>query len=129
MDVHQLIADISSIGFSHEMTNCICVEIASGDRAFMDFNNRIADMSHGLLPRFGDAYRVKYASLAGSHTNAALRCLLDGTKHPIKDSKLANADGRLDMGSARQVDSILTEAASSGLRWKVIDYEVGQIEL
>ena len=31
----------------------------------MDFNNKLADMSDGLLPKFGDAYRGKYASLAG----------------------------------------------------------------
>ena len=47
MDLHQLLDDISSIGFSHDMTNCICVEISSGDHTFMDFNNRIADMSDG----------------------------------------------------------------------------------
>ena len=128
MDLHQLLDDISSIGFSHDMTNCICVEISSGDHAFMDFNNRIADVSDGLLPKFGDEYRVKYASLAGSHTNAALRCLLNGTKHPIKDSKLTT-DGKLDMARVQQVDNGLAQAATSGLRWKVIDFEVGKIDL
>ena len=128
VDLRQLLDDISLIGFSHDMTNCICVEIASGDRAFMDFNNRTADMSDGLLPKFGDTYRVKYASLAGSHTNAALRCLLSGTKHPIKDSKLTT-DGKLDMARVHQVDNGLAQAASLGLRWKVIDFEVGKMDL
>ena len=90
--------------------------------------NRLASQSQGMLPGFKDdeVYMCKYASLAGSHTNAGLRCINAGQYHPIQESKIVS-EGRLDLSRVMMVDSTLHDACVHGLRWTVVNAEVAKI--
>ena len=130
MQTHSLLHDIVEVGLSFALTNPICIEMYGAEQvAMVDFNNRLAMQAKGLLPGFKDdeVYMCKYAFLAGSHTNAGLRCINAGLNHPIQDSKVVNSEGRLDLSRVQQVDSGLHQACVSGLRWKVVNAEVAKI--
>eukprot|EP00438_Fugacium_kawagutii_P013575 Skav234779 [mRNA] locus=scaffold2396:596330:597600:+ [translate_table: standard] len=74
-DCHQLISKIGEVGWSDRETNPICAELSPDDwDKHKKFNMKLSQASNGMLPVLPDRFR--YASLAGSHTNAALRCLI-----------------------------------------------------
>ena len=121
----------SQRGGDSALTNPICIEMYGAEQtAMVEFNNRLAQQAQGLLPGFKDdeVYMCKYASLAGSHTNAGLRCINAGLSHPIQDSKIVHNEGRFDLSRVQQVDSGLHQACVNGLRWTVVnDAEVAKI--
>ena len=129
MQTHSLLHDIIEVGFSFALTNPICIEMYGAEQVQMvEFNNRLASQSQGMLPGFKDdeVYMCKYASLAGSHTNAGLRCINAGQYHPIQESKIVS-EGRLDLSRVMMVDSTLHDACVHGLRWTVVNAEVAKI--
>ena len=129
MQTHSLLHDIIEVGFSFALTNPICIEMYGAEQVQMvEFNNKLASQSQGMLPGFKDdeVYMCKYASLAGSHTNAGLRCINAGQYHPIQESKIVS-EGRLDLSRVMMVDSTLHDACVHGLRWTVVNAEVAKI--
>ena len=99
-DVHSLVSGIASVRFDAGQTHPICTEILPSDTELVSFNQALADGSNGLLPPMANCMR--YASLANSHTNAALRCILASVPHDDPD---LCTHGHLSLGVIRQKDS------------------------
>ena len=120
-DVHSLVSGIASVGFDAGQTHPICTEILPSDTELVSFNQALADGSNGLLPPMANCMR--YASLANSHTNAALRCILASVPHDDPD---LCTHGHLSLDVIRQKDPGLALAAEQGLVWRVISLQVAE---
>ena len=81
--------------------------------ATMEFNRRLAASSMGLLPD-PDETKARYASLAGSHTVAGMRCVLAGTPHERKGSKLT-VNGCFNINLVEKADMGYANACRNGL--------------
>ena len=73
-DVLELISNIAAVGFEDSIPNPLCVEIPMGDTRTKAFNEELVNQSGGIIPPF-NSNCLKFASIAASHTNAALRVL------------------------------------------------------
>ena len=101
-DVHELVEDIVETGFSDAKCQGIAVDVGIRHADTIAFNRKLAEASHGMLP-MPDERMARYASLAGSHTAAGMRCVLRGSLHPGKDSKLV-VDGHFNLDRVETAD-------------------------
>ena len=118
-DVAELIGAISQVGFDGDLPQPIAAEVPSHDMSIYWFNKTMWEQSGGFLPPM-DMHKMKYASVASSHTNAALRCILHGS--PGDETLHADlmVGGKLSLEVLRRKDKAFAEAAETGLTWKVI---------
>ncbi|CAJ1336949.1 unnamed protein product [Effrenium voratum] len=120
-DIHNLTQKVAQVGWDDRETRGICLELAPHDEQVLAFNRKLCEDSGGLIPPINEI-QVRYASLAGSHTNAMLRALRHGAVHP-QGGQLC-IDGHLSMARVEAIDPSFAEAARRGMRWKVICMEV-----
>jgi hypothetical protein len=114
LDVHALLSDIADVGFSADEVHAVCME---ANAAGQTFTMQIMDASGGKLPQYERAETIKYCSLAGSHTNQALRCIVAGTAG--NDARLCT-DGAFNLQKVEQHDHAMAQACIHGLRWLVL---------
>ena len=119
-DVAALILAIFELGWDDASASGLCVEVPAHAAATVNqFNQRLVDCAAGLLPAFSDG-SIKFASLWGSHTNAALRCLYHGVKHSCAE---LTRDGFLCVDKLKSIDSQFANAVLNGLKsWIVIPW-------
>ena len=118
-DVAELIGAISQVGFDGDLPQPIAVEVPSHDMSIYWFNKTMWEQSGGFLPPM-DMHKMKYASVASSHTNAALRCILHGSPGDETLHEDLMVAGKLSLEMVRRKDKAFAEAAETGLTWKVI---------
>ena len=119
-DAHELLDKIVEVGWSDRETSPHCVEVdMNAGSSIQAFNEKLMNQSSGLIPPLKF---LRFASLAASHTNVALRALRHETRHPSGGQLCM--DGKLSMARALSLDSNLAEAASNGMTWKVISHQV-----
>ena len=118
-DVAELIGAISQVGFDGDLPHPIAVEVPSHDTSIFLFNKTMWDQSGGFLPPM-EVHKMRYASVASSHTNAALRCILHGSPGDETLHQGLMVDGKLSLEMVRRKDKAFAEAAEAGLTWKVI---------
>ena len=121
-DVHDLVEDIVETGWSDGKCHGIAVDVGIRHHATNEFNRRLAASSMGLLPE-PDETKARYASLAGSHTVAGMRCVLHGTPHNHKGSKLT-VDGCFNINLVEKADMGYANACRNGFTWAVISNDV-----
>ena len=121
-DVHDLVEDIVETGWSDSKVYGIAVDTGIRHHATNEFNRRLAASSMGLLPE-PDETKARYASLAGSHTVAGMRCVLHGTNHNHKGSKLT-VDGCFNINLVEKADMGYANACRNGFTWAVISNDV-----
>lgn len=119
-DCHRLIARIAEVGWSDS-------ELSPEDWAkHKEFNAKLAEVSGGMLPPMPERFR--YASVAASHTNAALRCLQhEVALHPEVEECKLSMDGRFSVARVQSQDSAMHDALMTGMTWKIISKEAGCI--
>ena len=99
-DVHALLHGLSEVGWDSRETNPICSEVGPNHAEVLSFNQELVRSSGGLLPDLVPT-SMRYASLAGSHTNAALRALRHEVKLPRDHGSGPLAlEGKLSMARA-----------------------------
>lgn len=112
VDTMRLLANIFDLGFSETEVQAIAVEADDEDRLF---NQRL--MASCNLPPYSNICSVKFVSLSASHTNQALRCVLNGAAH---DDPRMCIDGLLNVDKIEQKDRQLAEACRQGLMWTIL---------
>ena len=120
--VHDLLADLVSLGWSDSEFRGICVELAESERAsIFKWNRDLAQHSDGQIPDFDSECMLKYCTIAGSHTNQVLRCF----QARVASSALQVSDGsNLNLDKLKALDSDFYEAASQGATWRVVSHLV-----
>lgn len=121
-DVHDLVEDIVETGWSDSKCYGIAVDTGIRHQATNEFNRRLAESSMGLLPH-PDETQARYASLAGSHTVAGMRCVLHGAPHNHKGSKLT-VDGCFNINLVEKADMGYANACRHGFTWAVISNDI-----
>lgn len=124
-DVHSLVEDLVSVGFAPAKTSGICVE-THGDAGIIAFNERLHSASGGTLAK-PDPVKVRFASLAGSHTVAGMRAVLSQCEHDTAHGSRLTVSGRLSLAMIEQIDPGYGEACRKGYPWKVISKDVAEI--
>ncbi|CAE7273220.1 unnamed protein product [Symbiodinium sp. CCMP2592] len=119
-DVHELLDNISAVGFEPTRTNPIAIEASS--EAEQVFNKQLVESAGGQLGRL-ELGELKVLSLSSSHTNFALRLVADGAPHK---SEVISVQGSLSLELVQKRDPVLAEYVLQGLEWTVIAAEVGQ---
>ena len=94
--VHDLLADLVSLGWSSAEFRGMCVELAESERAsIFRWNRDLAQHSDGQIADFDSESMLKYCTIAGSHTNQVLRCfqarVASNALH-VSDGKNLNLD-------------------------------------
>ena len=79
-EVHGLLSDIGSSGWSWSEAKAIATEVPHGDTKVEEFNRKLIQSSQGMLPEVQPG-TVKFASLSATHTNLVLRLFAAGCKH------------------------------------------------
>ena len=118
-DVSELITAIKEVGFDHGAINAVAVELSPDDELTFQFNEKLARDSGYMLPSV-PRHQLKFASLAGSHTNAALRLIAAGAEHTDGDLCVR---GRLALEQVRQVDAEFARAVDEGVSWRIISLQ------
>ena len=118
-DVAELIGAISQVGFDADLPQPIAVEVPPHDMSNFVFNKTMWEQSGGFLPPM-EMHKMKYASVASSHTNAALRCILHGSPGDEALHEDLMVAGKISLEMVRRKDKAFAEAAETGLTWKVI---------
>ena len=120
--VQELLADLVHLGWSPKEFRGLCVEVSEKERdRVYAWNQELAENSQGQLPPFQSATQLKFATLAGSHTNQVLRCFL--AKTPSDFAKLAEG-GRLSLSALQASDSGFYEACMEGACWRIVSQVV-----
>ena len=105
--VSELISSILALGYVREQAKGICIEVpmdSQGD-ATRAFNTKLVLQSKGKLPP-ADVERMRFASIVGSHSNMAHRCILAGLER------------------LREADKAFAHAVESGIVWTVVAHSV-----
>lgn len=118
-DVSELTTAIKEVGFDHGAINAVAVELSPDDELTFQFNEKLARDSGYMLPSI-PRHQLKFASLAGSHTNAALRLIAAGAEHTDGDLCVR---GRLALEQVRQVDAEFARAVDEGVSWRIISLQ------
>ncbi|CAE7410343.1 unnamed protein product, partial [Symbiodinium microadriaticum] len=100
----------------------LCVEISEKERSrVFAWNQELADNSEGQVPPWPSERQLKFATLAGSHTNQVLRCFL--AKTPSQCAQVAE-NGRLSLSSLQTADPDFHQACVEGATWRIVSQEV-----
>ena len=121
-DVHSLGASILAMGWSDKQTSdAVCIQEEPGKTRIADFDKSLVG-GNDTLPQHGFD-PVMYGSVACSHTNMFLRCLVKGVE--CSDEDLSER-GHMSIDKIGRRDEPMAKAARQGLGWKVLSYEVRQ---
>jgi hypothetical protein len=120
LNVLSLASEIADVGFSYTEIGDkpICCEVPPADPAVEAFNVKLSTDS-GMADVPKDS--IHYGSLSCSHTNYVLRCVAGGV--PCEDELLAEG-GRMSVAKIGRRDKKFADAVATGLRWKVIRWQV-----
>ena len=122
-DVHALGGDLFAMGWSWEaMGSVVCVEEAPGRDDIARFDDSVVAGNPKLPESEPDV--IRYGSIAGSHRNMFLRCLLASAE---SGEEAMCEGGRLCLEKVARADINFANAARHGLTWKVLSYKV-QVE-
>ena len=122
-DVHALGGDLYVLGWSWEASgSVVCVEEAPGRDDIAAFDHSVV-AGNPKLPE-SDADKIRYGSIAGSHRNMFLRCLLASAE---SGEEAMCEDGRLCLAKVERTDPTFANAARQGLTWKVLSHKI-QVE-
>ena len=120
-DVHALGGDLFALGWSSDaMGSVVCVEQAPGYDDIASFDHSLV-AGNPKLPAPGGNL-IRYGSIAGSHRNMFLRCLLASAESD--QEAMCDEDGRLCIDKVARTDPNFANAARQGLTWKVLYYKV-----
>ena len=120
-DVHDLVADIRSTGFSwKKCEGALASEVRPNDTTPEEVNNTLVSVAGGLLPSV-DPGSLKVCSLTKGHTNQGLRCAWYGVK--CTHASLS-VDGRMSKDKIAQADEAFGDAINNGLHWLVLSWRV-----
>lgn len=119
-DVLELISNIAAVGFDDSIPNPLCVEIPMGDTRTKAFNEELVNQSGGIIPAF-NSNCLKYASIAASHTNAALRVLSHASLGVLGQHDDLMVHGRFSLEMLQRKDPAFRKGCDEGLEWKVIN--------
>ncbi|CAE7330223.1 unnamed protein product [Symbiodinium sp. CCMP2592] len=122
--VHELLADLVGLGWSTSEFRGLCVEVSDSERSdVFRWNQELAENSEGRVPGFPSETHLKFATLAGSHTNQVLRCFL----HKVpSDAGKATEGGRLSLESLQRTDPDFHAACTEGAVWRIVSKVVPQ---
>lgn len=119
LNVIALASEIAACGWSQaEVSKAICAEVVPHDDSVETFNRKLSGDS-GMAPV--DVNSIFYGSLACGHTNYVLRCISAGVPSTCE---YLSENGRMSETKLAQRDHLMAEVVASGLRWKVIRWEV-----
>ena len=119
--IADLTRDLLQLGWSASQFQGICVEVPPVDSAaVLTFNQNLVEQSLGKLAPVSPE-TMKFATLAGSHTNQVLRCFLNGT---LSDVSEVCTEGRLDMMKLQAKDGAFHDACLNGVTWRVVSRQV-----
>ncbi len=121
VDVHDLLGDIVSAGWLDSRVTAIGVEPSSEQELLwnQNFFNHAANMLGTV-----DTSQIKALSLAGSHTNAVLRCFSQELSHD--GDEVVCHKGRLNLELLRKRDPDFHRAVEDGVLWRVLSKDVAQ---
>ena len=119
--IADLTRDLLQLGWSASQFQGICVEVPPVDSAaVLTFNQNLVEQSLGKLALVSPE-TMKFATLAGSHTDQVLRCFLNGT---LSDVSEVCTEGRLDMMKLQAKDGAFHDACLNGVTWRVVSRQV-----
>ena len=119
LNVLALASEIVTVGWSSgEVTKAICAEAVPGDRTIERFNHKLSADS-GMAPV--GANSIGYGTLACGHTNYVLRCIAASVP---SNCEYLSEGGHMSLEKVRRRDLAYAEAVSSGLKWKVVKWQV-----
>ena len=119
LNVLALISEIAMVGWSEpEVQKATCAETVPGDDGVERFNVKLSTGS-GMAPV--DQGSIRYGTLACGHTNFGLRCIAAGVP---SSCPYLSEEGRMSLGKLERRDPAFASAVASGLRWKVVKWEV-----
>ena len=119
-DVHALGGDLFAMGWSWEAAgSVVCVEEAPGRDYIARFDDSVV-AGNPKLPE-SEPDTIRYGSIAGSHRNMFLRCLLASAE---SGEEAMCEGGRLCLEKVARADANFANAARHGLTWKVLSYKV-----
>ncbi|CAE7242174.1 unnamed protein product [Symbiodinium sp. CCMP2592] len=120
--VHELLADLVHLGWSPAEFRGLCVEVSEKERSrVFAWNQELAHNSEGQVPPWTSELQLKFATLAGSHTNQVLRCFL--AKTPSQCAQVAE-NGRLSLSSLQTADPDFHRACVEGATWRIVSHQV-----
>ena len=97
----------------------LAVEEAPDSKAIQVFNEELASKNDMLAPVVADS--IRYGSLACSHTNQFLRCVLASVP---SDDDILSEGGRLSLAKLRERGAEFASACENGLKWTVLSHKV-----
>lgn len=116
-DCHRLCSEISDIGYDSQEFKGVAIQLQGAElERVQAFNRKLQDEAQGLLGGASDM--IRYASLAGSHANYAMRCFASHVEH--KDDELT-LDGRLSLERLASKDGAFYKAIVDGETWMVLE--------
>ena len=119
-DVHALGGDLLAMGWSWEASgSVVCVEEAPGRDVIARFDDSVV-AGNPKLPE-SEPDMIRYGSIAGSHRNMFLRCLMASAE---SGEEAMCEGGRLCLEKVARADANFANAARHGLTWKVLSYKV-----
>ena len=120
--VHDLLADLVSLGWSSAEFRGMCVELAESERAsIFRWNRDLAQHSDGQIADFDSESMLKYCTIAGSHTNQVLRCF----QARVASNALHVSDGKnLNLDKLKALDGDFYEAVTEGATWRIVSHLV-----
>ena len=122
-DVHAHGDEILQSGFSwRRASDATAVEIDPTDKDAKSFNEKLANLSGGLIPALR---QLKLLSIGSSHTNAFLRALNARCRTNV--DRLKNENGLLDPDFWCMRQPQLKDALEGGLMWFVIHRDVPKV--
>lgn len=118
--VHDLINNISHIGFDWGAVKALAVEVDNTSAAsVLEFNRKLVASSQGALAPIEEP--IRFVSLEGSHTNQALRCFHYQCSH---SSEMLTESGKLSTHKLQLRDAAFADAVQNGLTWRVVSGSV-----
>ena len=119
-DAHALGGDLFAMGWSQEAVGVVvCVEEKPGRDDIARFDDSIVAGNPKLPDSVPDT--IRFGSIAGSHRNMFLRCLLASAE---SEEEAMCDGGRLCLEKVARADANFANAARHGLTWKVLSYKV-----
>ena len=121
MDVHELLGDITSAGWLEARVVAVAVEPTC--EAEIKWNVNLFQQAAGMLGTL-DPSQLKALSLAGSHTNAVLRCFDQEISH--QGDECICHKGKLSLELLKRRDPEFHRAVQEGLSWRVLSKNVAE---
>ena len=121
VDVHDLLGDIVNAGWLDSRVTAIGVEPSCEQELL--WNHDFFKHAENMLGTM-DTSQIKALSLAGSHTNAVLRCFAQELPH--EGDEMVTHKGKLNLELLRKRDPDFFRAVQDGVLWRVLSKDVAQ---